>query len=96
MGEKSSPMEERKASNASSFDRPSLSSFSSSNDFGLPSPEESGSDQSCNVEYATDNNNSSENNETTLKKICETFKDGSADVHTLEEYARTNFHVWKF
>ena len=94
--EKYSPVERRKGSNASSTSHPSVSSFSSfgsSNDFGLPPRNDSGSNASdiCNVEYALENNNSPENNETTLKRICETYKDSSRDVHTLEGYARIHF-----
>ncbi|XP_028401436.1 unconventional myosin-VIIa-like isoform X2 [Dendronephthya gigantea] len=85
---------QRKGSDASSISRPTLSSFSSvgsSNDFGLPSRSDSGASDMCNVEFALENNNSSQNVETTLKQICEPYKDSSRDVHTLEEFARMNF-----
>ncbi|CAB4023868.1 unconventional myosin-VIIb, partial [Paramuricea clavata] len=92
--EKYSPVQQRKGSNTSSTSRPSLASFSSmgsSNDFGLPSRTNSGVSDICNVEFALENNNSPQNNETTLKRICETYKDSSKDVHTLEEYSKRNF-----
>lgn len=70
----------------------SFSSEGSSNDFGLPSRGDSGASDMCNVEFALplENNNSSQNIETTLKRICEPYKDSSRDVHTLKEFARMN------
>ena len=65
--------------------------MASSNDFGLPSHEDSGNSDISNVEFALENNNSPQNNATTLKRICDKYKDSSKDVHTLEGYARTHF-----